>query len=408
MKDTSGFSDRTNRNKWKLLLQVKNILDKANVPFWIESGTLLGFLREKQFLSQSSAIHIGIRAEHLDTVISLKKKFRPVYKLVKTYERSGREWIDGNINSLYLKPFIKNKRNNFRLFITPRFIKGSTARWIDGVNGWVCKSASPRYFETFDSITVRNVTFPIPNNAEQYLHDRYGKWHSPIQKWDTNHDDGAIVSTKKLKSLPKKTRWTPPLKHKTKMMLTGKNLKRAKCLLADTGKMLDKHGIRWWLDHGTLLGIIRNNELIPYDHDMDVCAAGEDAEKFLAIKHTFYPKYRVGLRFDTSKRLPGKLRVAKVKFLLGMSSQLFSKEELHLDIFFNYRKDDGYSYWMDSCTLKRSPVKYYDTLAAVEWNNNSYPVPADTKEYLTYRFGDWRTPVQKYDSSLDDLAIVDE
>ena len=408
MQCKSDFSDRINRNRWKLLLHVKNILDKNNIPFWIESGTLLGFIREKQFLSQSRAIHIGILAEHLDTVISLKNKFRPGYKLVRTYERSGRQWIDGNINSLYLKPFIKSKRNNFRLFITPRFTKGSTARWIDGVDGWVCKSVSSRYLKKPGSFNIWNVKLPIPHDAEAYLQDRYGEWRIPILQWDTNRDDKAIVGIKELKLLPRKTRWTRPFKHTNKMMLSGKNLIRAKRLLADTGKILNKYGIRWWLDHGTLLGIIRNNELIPYDHDVDVCASGEDAEKFLSIINHFKPRYRVRLRYDTMGKLPGKLRVAKIKFLLGKLTNPSSTEELHLDIFFNYPNKDGYSYWIDSCTLKRSPVKYYDTLATVEWNNNSYPVPKDTKEYLTYRFGDWRTPVQKYDSSLDDLAIVDE
>ena len=192
------------------------------------------------------------------------------------------------------------------------------------------------------------------------------------------------------------------------MMLKGKNLIRAKRLLADTGKILTNHGIRWWLDHGTLLGIIRNNELIPYDHDVDVCVSGEDADKFLAIMNRFKPQYRVRLRYDYMGKLPGTLRVAKIKFLLGRITKSRSAEELHLDIFFNYPQKDGYFYWIDSCTLKRSPEKYYHSLSTVEWNNSRYPVPGNTEGYLAYRFGDWRTPVQEYDSSLDDRAIVDE
>ena len=402
------FFNRVSKNKWKLLIRVKILLEKNNIPFWVESGTLLGFVRDKRFLDHSKKIHLGIHAADLEKVISLCRKLGSWYKAARTYERTGREWITGNINALYIKPVIKSNSNDFRLYITPRFKKESNVRWIDGVDGWVCKSAASRYIETLDSLTVNKVQLLIPHDAEQYLHDRYGVWQTPVTQWDANRDDRAIISGKILKSLPRKTRWTRPQKHTKKMMLTGKNLKRAKRLLADTADVLNRHGIHWWLDHGTLLGVIRNNELIPYDHDIDVCARGSDAEKFLSIQNSFSPKYRVSLRYENSGRLPGRLRVAKIKFLLGRRAKFLSEEELHLDIFFNYDKGDGYSYWMDSCTVKRVPVHFYEKLERVTWDNRTYPVPCNTEEYLTCRFGDWRTPVQKYDSSLDDQSIFED
>ena len=35
-------------------------------------------------------------------------------------------------------------------------------------------------------------------------------------------------------------------------------------------KLLKKNNISYWLCHGTLLGIIRDNDLIPWDHDIDI------------------------------------------------------------------------------------------------------------------------------------------
>lgn len=35
-------------------------------------------------------------------------------------------------------------------------------------------------------------------------------------------------------------------------------------------KILNKEKIKYWICHGSLLGIIRDNELIPWDHDIDI------------------------------------------------------------------------------------------------------------------------------------------
>lgn len=37
----------------------------------------------------------------------------------------------------------------------------------------------------------------------------------------------------------------------------------------DVCRLLDRHHVNFWICHGTLLGIIRENRLLPWDHDMD-------------------------------------------------------------------------------------------------------------------------------------------
>mgnify|MGYP003997540445 FL=1 len=41
-------------------------------------------------------------------------------------------------------------------------------------------------------------------------------------------------------------------------------------MLADTNSVLQKLGIVYWLDCGTLLGAIRDNQLIAWDNDIDL------------------------------------------------------------------------------------------------------------------------------------------
>ena len=75
--------------------------------------------------------------------------------------------------------------------------------------------------------------------------------------------------------------------------MEGRTLKRAKRMIRDTITILEKHNIRYWIDMGTLLGIIRDNELIPWDHDVDIAVDGSDALKLLKIKGAFSPFYRI-------------------------------------------------------------------------------------------------------------------
>lgn len=44
-------------------------------------------------------------------------------------------------------------------------------------------------------------------------------------------------------------------------------------------KIFDKHGIRYWADGGTILGMERHGSLIPHDDDIDVCIYPGDEEK---------------------------------------------------------------------------------------------------------------------------------
>jgi hypothetical protein len=43
--------------------------------------------------------------------------------------------------------------------------------------------------------------------------------------------------------------------------------------------LLDKHKINYWICHGTLLGIVREQRLLPWDHDIDFAVWAHENEK---------------------------------------------------------------------------------------------------------------------------------
>lgn len=58
-------------------------------------------------------------------------------------------------------------------------------------------------------------------------------------------------------------------------MSTEENTEAAKedafpSLLREAKRVVDKHGVEFWLDSGTLLGAVRDGKIIPWEHDIDL------------------------------------------------------------------------------------------------------------------------------------------
>jgi hypothetical protein len=54
----------------------------------------------------------------------------------------------------------------------------------------------------------------------------------------------------------------------------------------------------------------------------------------------------------------------------------------------------------------RIPTRFFDNLTSVELYGIEYPAPNPPEEYLTWRYGDWKTPISKYNYFEEDRSIV--
>ncbi|PIE81085.1 MAG: lipopolysaccharide cholinephosphotransferase, partial [Candidatus Delongbacteria bacterium] len=60
-----------------------------------------------------------------------------------------------------------------------------------------------------------------------------------------------------------------------KHRLVGKVLEVAKKMLVDSTNILEENNIKYILEAGTLLGIVRENRLLPWDNDIDITVTEE-------------------------------------------------------------------------------------------------------------------------------------
>lgn len=188
--------------------------------------------------------------------------------------------------------------------------------------------------------------------------------------------------------------------------LTGENLHIAEKLLSNVGKLLDDAQIPYWLEGGTLLGIVREQRLLPWDNDLDLSIHAEHLPTLLRAVRTL-PRTKYFLRLRRVKKTNNHFKRRTIRMVKIYNTRWFGlrRGEVCLEIFIKYPIDDQ-SYWMIGRKVKSVPKRFYDALTRIEFKNQSYSIPADTDGYLTFRFGDWRTPKQEWNTFRDDNALV--
>lgn len=195
----------------------------------------------------------------------------------------------------------------------------------------------------------------------------------------------------------------------TRHTLVADNEKIALRMLKRVTGILEECGIKYCLTAGTLLGIVREDRLLPWDTDLDIRIFREDIKKFSrAIWKIRFAGYLVRTRCQEYHDPPlkkGEKRILKI----FQKANFLKKGTVVMDCFIATRKNAEYIW---SCggpklyTKKSVPARFYDETHSLLFRGKSYSVPKETESYLTFRYGDWQTPVKKWDYTKDDGAII--
>jgi phosphorylcholine metabolism protein LicD len=241
------------------LREIKDILDKNGVGFWLDSGTLLGAVRDGKIIEWDIDIDLGAWYNNVTQLISIfpefKKRGFSVFlnrKLgIMTILRGGVDnmvavglyrqgsgcawniWIVGKkkvekvlyrcVNMANIRVYAKNPlKNKYFLSVLPLTLKQLIANtaWSQ-LNRLGCNflmAVPKRFFEKLGCLEFYGMKFNVPSDVEDYLAYRYGDWRVPVRDWVCCRDDGAIYS-----------RRANGIRHITKNELVGIGYKRLIC-----------------------------------------------------------------------------------------------------------------------------------------------------------------------------------
>ncbi len=194
--------------------------------------------------------------------------------------------------------------------------------------------------------------------------------------------------------------------------LKGKKLDKAKKLLILITNVLDNNNIIYHLEGGTLLGLVRDGDLLPWDHDIDLSIDISEAKKLKSLQRYFWMK---GLKLSERKYTKsygaikeGQTRIFKVKPIaftfLNLFDRKFDRKAMIGDIFVKVT-DNKHTYWQAKGKILRVCKSHYNGYSTINYNGYTLKTPLNFKDYLTAKYGDWKIPVKEWNCKNDEKTI---
>jgi phosphorylcholine metabolism protein LicD len=192
--------------------------------------------------------------------------------------------------------------------------------------------------------------------------------------------------------------------------LIGSHADIARKMLKDITNLLDELEIPYVLEFGTLLGIIREGRLLPWDTDLDISITDDVLEKLIKNKRKIWKLgYRTRIRYF--KKEIGSYKAGDIRILKIQTRKFFVfKNKGLLDIFVMKREEGGHTFVVGETpsVLKTIPLTYHDTTTTIDFDDKTYKIPKLYENYLEYIYGDWRTPKKDWDFRYEGNVEIKE
>lgn len=140
---------------------LKHILDSKSIPFQLHAGTLLGAVRDHDFISHDEDIDLALLDCYRNEILKIIPLLKSEGFEICRYDR--RDLISIMRKGEYIDLYFYRRYND-------KFLSCS---------GWLVINT---HIENSTNLEFKGNTYSIPENWEQYLEAEYGKdWKTPIQ-----------------------------------------------------------------------------------------------------------------------------------------------------------------------------------------------------------------------------------
>lgn len=148
----------------------------------------------------------------------------------------------------------------------------------------------------------------------------------------------------------------------------------------ETIDIFNNQGVDYWVDYGTLLGIVRENDIIEHDNDVDICVMNTPENHILLHKAFTQLSQKEKGRYIFSTEPWGAYRIRIL--YNGMNFDYFT------DIYLVNKEGDMYK-----DPTGKIPCSLVGKKTRISWNGLDVSAPEKIHESLLWRYGrDYMTP----------------
>ncbi len=187
----------------RLLNDITDYMEANNIHYHLEGGTLLGFVRNGEFLEWDHDIDLSIpESDSLDFYSNRRSLWLKGYRVTSRrsiinhgpirkdeYRIFKVKRIFGSFVSMFSR---KTRENQLVADIFVKYDNGQDTYWI--AKQKVMKAPSLHYLG-YEEIDYMGRCYRVPLKYPDYLTHKYGDWSVTVKEWDCSTDEKSVVAS---------------------------------------------------------------------------------------------------------------------------------------------------------------------------------------------------------------------